>query len=242
MKRGNYKVDSDYIIPDFKWQDIFSPVLIDRKSIYDFLAKIVLEKYGKDIKRENIMDFGCGQAPYYCLFRSKGYIGVDVKESGHKDNEKNADVYYDEKLPFSDNEFKYVVATQCFEHIADTDTTMKEINRVMQMGGKLIITVPMVWIDHEQPYDFYRFTEEGIRYKLERNGFRINYIKKLNGLEDTMAQLKILFLLRNRKVNDWGKKILMAYENIKYIYRYKRKIKQDRSMSTCIGLIAEKYT
>lgn len=241
MRSGKYKVDRDYIIPDFKWQDIFSVVLIERKSIYDFFVEVVLKRYGEDIKREKIMDFGCGQAPYYCLFQSKGYIGVDVKESGHKNKEKKADVYYDKELPFPDHEFKYIVATQCFEHIADTDEILGEICRVMQVGGKLIITVPMVWIDHEKPYDFYRFTEDGIRHKLEKNGFRINYIKKLNSLQDAIAQLKILSFLRNGKVNECNKKILIAYENIKYIYRYKRKIKQDKSLSTCIGLIAEKF-
>lgn len=239
MKRKVYKIDRNFIISKFKWQDIFLPVLIERKSIYDFFMKVVLKKYGNDIKNNKIMDFGCGQAPYYCLFQSEGYIGVDVRKSGHK--EKNADVYYDEKLPFSDNYFKYVVATQCFEHIADLDRILDEIYRVMQAGGKLIVTVPMVWIDHEQPYDFYRFTEEGIKHKLETNGFHIVYIKKLNGLEDTIAQLRILSWLRNKRINQRNKKILIAYENIKYIYRYRRKISNDESLSTCIGLIAEKY-
>ncbi len=232
-------IDRGFIIPKFEWNDIFSPVLIERKSIYDFLVKTVIRMYGKDIRKEKIMDFGCGQAPYYCLFRAKNYIGVDVKQSGHDNAEKHADVYYNDTVPFSDETFRYVIATQCLEHIADIDEILKEISRVMCKGGKLIITVPMLWIDHEMPYDYYRFTEQGIRYKLEKNGFRIIYIRKLNGADDAAAQLKMLLIDRNNK-NVIYKKMCIAYENIKYIYRYKKKIKQDNSVSTCIGIIVEK--
>ena len=135
MKKRCCRIDRDFIIPSFRWKDIFSPVLIERKSIYDFLTNIVLEKYGKDIKKEKIMDFGCGSSPYYCLFKSDGYIGVDVKRSGHQRTDIYADVYYDKKLPFLDEEFKYVLATQCLEHIADTDNILKELYRGLKVGG-----------------------------------------------------------------------------------------------------------
>lgn len=98
----------------------------------------------------------------------------------------------------------------------------------------------MIWIDHEQPFDYYRFTEEGIKHKLKENGFRIEYVKKLNGLEDAIAQLKILTFCRNKNHSDLVLKLCIAAENIKYIYRYKKKSRKDNSLSTCIGLIAVK--
>ena len=240
MKKKSYKIDRDFIIPKFRWNDIFSIFLIERKSIYDFLTEIVLKRYGNDIKKEKIMDFGCGSAPYHCLFQSEGYTGVDVKVSGHQKKDIRADVYYDNNLPFLDEEFKYVLATQCLEHIADTDAILKELYRVTKKNGVIFVTVPMVWIDHEQPYDYYRFTEEGIKQKLKENGFRVKYVKKLNGLDDAIAQMRILAFCRKRNFKGLPVKLFIAMENIKYIFRYKKKSVGDRSLSTCIGLIAEK--
>lgn len=235
-----YKIDKSYIIPKITYKDLKLPVLIERKSVYDFLNK-VLKMYGNDLKKSKVMDFGCGEAPYYSLFKGAEYVGVDVAVSGHSSDKKNADIYYDEKLPFENDTFMYVVATQCLEHIQNTDSTLAELNRVMKKGGKLIITVPMVWNDHELPYDYYRFTQEGISYKLRTNGFRIVYCNKLNNFEDACGQMKILLSMRKFGNKSKRCKMITIWENLKYYYRYSKHKKYDESLATCLGIIAEKY-
>ncbi len=41
-----------------------------------------------------------------------------------------------------DNSFDYVITFQVIEHIEDDHTFLKEINRVLKKGGKLIVTTP----------------------------------------------------------------------------------------------------
>ena len=48
----------------------------------------------------------------------------------------------------------------------------------MTPEGKLIITVPFVWDEHEQPYDFARYSSYGLEYLLKNNGFEIEILEK----------------------------------------------------------------
>jgi len=46
------------------------------------------------------------------------------------------------KLTFQDNSFKFVLSFDCLEHIPDYQTALKEIYRVLQPEGKLLLSVP----------------------------------------------------------------------------------------------------
>ena len=46
------------------------------------------------------------------------------------------------------------------------------------------MTVPFVWDEHEQPYDYARYSSFGLNHILKENGFEIaEYRKSNNGLE-----------------------------------------------------------
>src|SRR3546814_4577495 len=55
----------------------------------------------------------------------------------------------------------------------------------------LLLTVPFVWDEHEQPYDYARYSTFGLKSLLERNGFNVLTQKKL------LADSSILFQLIN---------------------------------------------
>lgn len=46
------------------------------------------------------------------------------------------------QLTFPDEAFNYVLSFDCFEHIPDYQTALKELHRVMKAGGKLLFSVP----------------------------------------------------------------------------------------------------
>ena len=42
----------------------------------------------------------------------------------------------------------------------------------------LLLSCPFVWDEHEQPYDYARYSSFGIRHILEQNGFEILELRK----------------------------------------------------------------
>lgn len=132
---------------------------------------------GKQITGKTL-DVGCGNKPYEILFNSSDYIGLEIENSVHGEDNK-ADFYYDGKtFPFGENEFDSVITNQVLEHVFTPKEFLSEINRVLKLKGKLLLTVPFVWDEHEQPYDFARYSSFGLKFLFEENGFKILEHKK----------------------------------------------------------------
>jgi SAM-dependent methyltransferase len=123
----------------------------------------------------SILDFGCGTKPYENLFhRCESYTGLDTRNSGHNHQKSQVDVYFDGfKIPFPDETFDAVVSFQVLEHVPDSKLMLSEIHRVLKKSGKILITAPLIWSEHEVPFDFNRWTSYGISKLLLASGFTI---------------------------------------------------------------------
>lgn len=121
-----------------------------------FLAKKRAKMANKFIKnnqkKERILDIGCGSYPYFLL-------NTDIKEKYGIDpslnflevkgiNMKKLDVTK-QKLPFKDNFFEVVTMLAVFEHLDydRLDFVLKEIRRILQKNGLLVVTTPAPWSD-----------------------------------------------------------------------------------------------
>ncbi len=118
-----------------------------------------VEEYAPQLSGK-LLDFGCGSKPYQSLFtRASEYTGLDYEGEGHSHVNEKVDVYYDgKKTPFANQTFDSVFSSEVFEHIFNIDEILPEINRVMKKGGKILITCPFVWHEHEVPVDYARYT------------------------------------------------------------------------------------
>jgi SAM-dependent methyltransferase len=137
------------------------------------------------------MDFGCGSKPYKALFTNvSAYIGVDYDGEGHSHAGEEIDVFYDgHHLPFKDGEFDSIFSSEVMEHIFNLEEILQELNRVLRPGGKMLITLPFAWHEHEMPNDFGRYTSLGLTALLERHGFRVVSLEKTTGFVETLFQL-----------------------------------------------------
>jgi SAM-dependent methyltransferase len=117
-----------------------------------------------------LLDIGCGNKPYERMFAGKitSYTGCDVVQS----SERKVDIICPAiSVPVADTSFDTVLCTQVIEHVADHQALLREAYRLLRSGGVLILSGPMYWHLHEEPYDFFRFTEYGLRHLLEKAGF-----------------------------------------------------------------------
>jgi SAM-dependent methyltransferase len=171
-----------------------NPFYFARKGLHQNVSKLITNLNGK------LLDVGCGTKPYENICNVDEYIGLEIDDEGNRQH-NYADVFYDGKtIPFEDKSFDSILSNQVFEHVFNPNQFLKEINRVTKVEGRFLITVPFVWDEHEQPYDYARYSSFGLKYILAENGFEImEHRKSNNGIE-------VIFQL----INDYLYKVMMT--------------------------------
>jgi SAM-dependent methyltransferase len=160
---------------------LVNPFYFARKGLHQHIVALAPSVRGR------LLDVGCGSKPYQKYFEASEYIGLDMQGRN-----KHADRSYDGKtFPFSDGEFDAVLTSEVLEHVFNPDEFLSEINRVLRDGGVLLLTVPFVWDEHEQPFDYARYSSFGLRHLLESHGFEIIEHRK------TMDDIRVIFQLVN---------------------------------------------
>lgn len=138
-----------------------------------------------------VLDVGCGDRPYEKLVAAQAYVGLEIDTPESRARGK-ADAYYDGRgFPFKDGDFSAVICNQVLEHVFEPEAFVAEIARVLKEGGRLLLTVPFAWDEHEQPRDYARYSSFGLKALLEKHGFRLLQQKK------TAADVRALFQLVN---------------------------------------------
>lgn len=169
---------------------IVNPVYIIRRGLLLAIRAIAPELKGK------ILDFGCGSKPYESLFvNADSYVGCDIQVSGHAHGDSRVDVFYDGRhLPFDDQAFDAVVSFETFEHVFNLPVVLAEINRVTRLDGQLLISMPFAWGEHEQPFDFARYTSFGISSVLQDAGYEVQRLTKTTSYLLAVFQLLISYI------------------------------------------------
>ena len=64
---------------------------------------------------------------------------------------------------------------------------MRELHRVLEPGGRLLCTVQLFFAEHQQPNDYHRLTQFGLRRLFEEAGFEIARLTWLEGYLGTVS-------------------------------------------------------
>jgi ubiquinone/menaquinone biosynthesis C-methylase UbiE len=99
---------------------------------------------------DRALDNGCGDGRFTGLLAEVGAeaIGLDVAEAAlRRARAAHPDITFvrtpmEGPLPFDDNAFDVVWASEVIEHVADTARWLSEARRVLRPGGRLLITTP----------------------------------------------------------------------------------------------------
>lgn len=139
-----------------------------------------------------ILDVGCGGMNRYENYFSKKdkYLTLDIDPNNKPDIIASA-----ENIPMGNNTVDSVVCTQVLEHLKNPTQAIAEFYRILKNGGYALITVPQWGELHEEPNDYYRFTNFGIKHILESAGFTLVEIDQRGGFFSVVSQTNIRYLI-----------------------------------------------
>ena len=142
-----------------------------RQTMADFI-----DLTNKKKESLTILDLGCGYEPFKKLFpKNSNYIGVDMSLNSY------ADIIADNhQLPFKNNTFDIVIASEVLEHSSNEYQFIEELTRVSKNKALVFISLPFIFPEHGQPYDFQRLT----KYKLKElfKNHKIISLKESNNI------------------------------------------------------------
>ena len=121
-----------------------------------------------------ILDYGAGLAPYSSLFPNSQYRRADIEAFADPDYIISPDGGVSEKS----NTFDVILSSQVLEHVSEPAIYLSESFRLLKPGGRLFLTTHGSYEDHGCPYDFRRWTADGLKYDLKKAGFEILSMEK----------------------------------------------------------------
>lgn len=126
-----------------------------------------------------VVDYGSGDSPYESMLSKKfeQYIAADYLAANVAHARRPDVAIVDNKLDMPNATASCVVLTEVLEHLYEPRKVLTEINRVLEQGGVLIGTVPFAINEHEQPYDFHRYTFFCLQAMFEESGFEIKRLE-----------------------------------------------------------------
>jgi ubiquinone/menaquinone biosynthesis C-methylase UbiE len=149
-----------------------------------------------------LLDVGCGDGQLARQFVAAGFAVVGVEPSERLRNDFTAagrdldsSVYhvvdgYAENLPFEDASWRAILMTEVLEHVADPNTVLRELHRVLAPGGRLCVSVPTSFTERFYSRVHPRYTENATHVRvftkaalfdvLERAGFRVVAVEGKN--------------------------------------------------------------
>ena len=193
--------------------EIFQPKQVRRNQPWLFRFRCIIDLQLSTIFKHlrvqvprlggDLLDVGAGDSPWRSLLRTDvKYFGLDVSNSNDfKMSSAGDDItYYDgEMFPFPGEKFMSVLCIEVLEHVKDPTKMLGEIYRVLIRGGTLLLSVPWSARRHHIPFDFYRFTPEGLRQLLIVAGFESIEIVPRGSEAHVIANKLLLFVIGTLK-------------------------------------------
>ena len=188
-----------------KIYDNFTTVPFTSDNLDRYLIRTSIFNAIKDtlpLFKGDLLDVGCGKMPYkkHILENSttKTYTGLDIETALEYDSAVRPDyTWKGDKIPFEDESYDTILATEVLEHCPEPIQILNEIYRVIKKDGYVFLTVPFLWPLHETPHDEYRYTPFALNRLLEAAGFKNIVIKSGGGWHASMAQMLGLWVRRS---------------------------------------------
>ncbi|NOY77815.1 MAG: class I SAM-dependent methyltransferase [Calditrichaeota bacterium] len=165
-------------------------VRVGSRLMADMVARFYdenLEKYAAG----KLLDLGCGKVPLFQAYRElvKENICVDWANTLHKNEYIDFECDLTQALPFPDEEFDTIILSDVLEHIPNPENLWREMARILAKGGHVFVNTPFYYFIHEEPHDYYRYTEFALRRFVQLAGLKLIYLRPMGGIPEILADL-----------------------------------------------------
>ncbi len=131
---------------------------------------------------ERVLDAGAGEGRYRAHFAHARYVGLDDGRGDPRWDYTALNVSGDLlRMPLRDAAFDHVLCTETLEHLTDPQVFLDEVRRVLRPGGRLHMTAPLAFKEHQEPHDYFRYTRHGLALLLRRAGLEAERIEPEGG-------------------------------------------------------------
>ncbi len=142
-------------------------------------GRLVLSDYFSGAKK--ILDAGCGNG-WFVRLAPERIIGIDPNPK----KIRGAKIYKRSILKngFRSGTFDGVFSSHMIEHFGDPDSVMREFNRIMRPGGRLVVLVPHKTRSFDPDHKSF-FDKKSLKKMFENNGFSAK-VQDFAGFKKTM--------------------------------------------------------
>jgi len=136
---GKYKLN----YADFEYESA--------KKVFKDFEKVIGKEIGEIVRDKEVLDLGCGAGGKTVFIKENGaqrVVGVDlsellIKQADCFQKERKMDIEFHQgnvcELPFKDNVFDLLIASDLVEHVKPPEKMFKEAYRVLKSGGVFLI-------------------------------------------------------------------------------------------------------
>jgi SAM-dependent methyltransferase len=158
------------------------------------IVRLIGTEYERVIRahaRGRLLDLGCGDVPYYGMYRERAseVLCVDWSASTHGHQHIDLEADLNAALPLADQSFETVLLADVLEHIHEPERLLAEIHRLLVPSGKLLCMTPFLYQVHEGPHDYYRYTRFALERLCARAGLAVVELTPYGGYPDVVIDL-----------------------------------------------------
>lgn len=130
------------------------------------LARYLLERTVRSALKDRfvgkVLEIGAGTLySRRTLMHLKSYVSLDLDITAKPTIV--GDVHH---LPFTEKQFDTILILEVLEHCPEPGRVLNECRRVLSENGHLLLSTRFLYAQHNAPYDYFRFTQESLKYLL----------------------------------------------------------------------------
>ena len=158
------------------------------------IADRVADFYAKQIPlrcKGRLLDLGCGRVPLFHVYHPyvRDVTCVDWDRSLHGTQHLDIECDLSGLIPLPDNHFDTIILSDVLEHLPNPEQICSEICRMLRPGGHLLANVPFYYPLHEEPHDYFRYTEFALRHFLSLAQLKVEVVQSIGGPFDVIADI-----------------------------------------------------